>query len=161
MIDELNCAPCILESSFSKSCVHQVLNLFLALLLSSFSGDNLSAGDEDGEMNNLQIAIGRITRAIDWLKAFIFSMVLRMAGKKPPDVKEEAGETDTELYVLNHLEKETLADGLINCVQPSSVVSVPIARCESDVEEENSDESSDEDEGKVRELDYLGYLHLA
>ncbi|KAA0725547.1 Sodium channel protein type 4 subunit alpha A [Triplophysa tibetana] len=125
-----------------------VLNLFLALLLSSFSGDNLSTGDEDGEMNNLQIAIGRITRAIDWLKAFIASMVLRMVGKEPPDVKKEAGETDTELDALNHLQKETVADGLTNCVQPS-VVTVPIARCESDVEEEDSDESSDEDEGKV------------
>uniref|UniRef100_A0A6Q2WRZ3 Sodium channel protein n=1 Tax=Esox lucius TaxID=8010 RepID=A0A6Q2WRZ3_ESOLU len=37
-----------------------VLNLFLALLLSSFSSDNLSAPDDDGEMNNLQIALGRI-----------------------------------------------------------------------------------------------------
>ncbi|CAM9294027.1 unnamed protein product [Lampetra planeri] len=42
-----------------------VLNLFLALLLNSFSGDNLSAGDDDGEMNNLQIAVGRITRGIN------------------------------------------------------------------------------------------------
>lgn len=136
------------------SCDHQVLNLFLALLLSSFSGDNLSTGDEDGEMNNLQIAIGRITRAIDWLKAFIASMVLRMVGKKKPDVKKEAGETDTELEALNHLQKETVADSLTNCVQPS-VITVPIARCESDVEEEDSDESSDEDEGKVSQQSSL------
>lgn len=136
------------------SCDHQVLNLFLALLLSSFSGDNLSTGDEDGEMNNLQIAIGRITRAIDWLKAFIASMVLRMVGKKNPDVKKEAGETDTELEALNHLQKETVADSLTNCVQPS-VITVPIARCESDVEEEDSDESSDEDEGKVSQQSSL------
>ncbi|NXD37139.1 SCN2A protein, partial [Copsychus sechellarum] len=33
-----------------------VLNLFLALLLSSFSSDNLAATDDDNEMNNLQIA---------------------------------------------------------------------------------------------------------
>ena len=46
----------------------QVLNLFLALLLSSFSADNLSAPDEDGEMNNLQIAIARIQRGIGWLR---------------------------------------------------------------------------------------------
>ncbi|KAL2085248.1 hypothetical protein ACEWY4_018568 [Coilia grayii] len=46
----------------------QVLNLFLALLLSSFSADNLSAPDDDGEMNNLQIAIARIQRGIGWLR---------------------------------------------------------------------------------------------
>ncbi|XP_040208697.1 sodium channel protein type 4 subunit alpha-like isoform X6 [Rana temporaria] len=45
-----------------------VLNLFLALLLSSFSADNLSAPDEDGEMNNLQIAIARIQKGISFAK---------------------------------------------------------------------------------------------
>uniref|UniRef100_A0A8C1YB68 Sodium channel protein n=1 Tax=Cyprinus carpio TaxID=7962 RepID=A0A8C1YB68_CYPCA len=45
-----------------------VLNLFLALLLSSFSADNLSSPDEDGEMNNLQIAIARIQRGMLWLR---------------------------------------------------------------------------------------------
>uniref|UniRef100_A0A8C9U785 Sodium channel protein n=1 Tax=Scleropages formosus TaxID=113540 RepID=A0A8C9U785_SCLFO len=46
-----------------------VLNLFLALLLSSFSADNLAATDDDSEMNNLQIAVGRIHRGIDFVKA--------------------------------------------------------------------------------------------
>uniref|UniRef100_A0A8C4E7A5 Sodium channel protein n=1 Tax=Dicentrarchus labrax TaxID=13489 RepID=A0A8C4E7A5_DICLA len=45
-----------------------VLNLFLALLLSSFSADNLAATDDDSEMNNLQIAVGRIQRGIAFLK---------------------------------------------------------------------------------------------
>uniref|UniRef100_A0AAZ3Q557 Sodium channel protein n=1 Tax=Oncorhynchus tshawytscha TaxID=74940 RepID=A0AAZ3Q557_ONCTS len=46
-----------------------VLNLFLALLLSSFSSDNLSAPDDDGEMNNLQIALGRIKSGMGWLRS--------------------------------------------------------------------------------------------
>ncbi|XP_077461037.1 sodium channel protein type 2 subunit alpha-like isoform X2 [Stigmatopora argus] len=46
-----------------------VLNLFLALLLSSFSADNLAATDDDSEMNNLQIAVGRIQRGIAFLKS--------------------------------------------------------------------------------------------
>lgn len=46
----------------------QVLNLFLALLLSSFSADNLAATDEDSEMNNLQIAVSRIQRGISFIK---------------------------------------------------------------------------------------------
>ncbi|XP_073503120.1 sodium channel protein type 2 subunit alpha-like isoform X2 [Phyllobates terribilis] len=45
-----------------------VLNLFLALLLSSFSSDNLTATDDDNEMNNLQIAVGRIQKGIDFVK---------------------------------------------------------------------------------------------
>ncbi|XP_053546011.1 sodium channel protein type 2 subunit alpha-like isoform X8 [Bombina bombina] len=45
-----------------------VLNLFLALLLSSFSSDNLTATDDDNEMNNLQIAVGRIQNGIDFVK---------------------------------------------------------------------------------------------
>ncbi|XP_016296401.1 sodium channel protein type 4 subunit alpha A-like [Sinocyclocheilus anshuiensis] len=117
-----------------------VLNLFLALLLSSFSGDNLSGGDDDGEMNNLQIAIGRITRGLDWLKAFIASMFRQILEKKPPDNNEGGGEGDIELCALNHLDEGKMADGL----------TVPIARCESDVEEdEDSDESSDEEDGKA------------
>uniref|UniRef100_A0A3Q4GLG4 Sodium channel protein n=1 Tax=Neolamprologus brichardi TaxID=32507 RepID=A0A3Q4GLG4_NEOBR len=53
--------PCVRE------CVC-LLNLFLALLLSSFSSDNLSAPDDDGEMNNLHIAIHRITRGLAWCR---------------------------------------------------------------------------------------------
>ncbi|XP_060036403.1 sodium channel protein type 10 subunit alpha isoform X2 [Erinaceus europaeus] len=37
-----------------------VLNLFIALLLNSFSADNLTAPEEDGEVNNLQVALARI-----------------------------------------------------------------------------------------------------
>uniref|UniRef100_A0A8C5N9C9 Sodium channel protein type 3 subunit alpha-like n=1 Tax=Gouania willdenowi TaxID=441366 RepID=A0A8C5N9C9_GOUWI len=46
-----------------------LLNLFLALLLSSFSCDNLSSPDDDGEMNNLHIAIHRINRGLHWTQA--------------------------------------------------------------------------------------------
>ena len=53
----------------------QVLNLFLALLLSSFSADSLAASDEDGEMNNLQIAIARITWGIGFAKAFLVGLL--------------------------------------------------------------------------------------
>uniref|UniRef100_A0A674AL96 Sodium channel protein n=1 Tax=Salmo trutta TaxID=8032 RepID=A0A674AL96_SALTR len=53
-----------------------VLNLFLALLLSSFSSDNLSAPDDDGEMNNLQIAIGRIKSGMSWLRSQVGHLIL-------------------------------------------------------------------------------------
>ncbi|XP_058144220.1 sodium channel protein type 10 subunit alpha [Dasypus novemcinctus] len=37
-----------------------VLNLFIALLLNSFSADNLTAPEDDGEVNSLQVALARI-----------------------------------------------------------------------------------------------------
>ncbi|XP_013001731.1 sodium channel protein type 10 subunit alpha isoform X1 [Cavia porcellus] len=37
-----------------------VLNLFIALLLNSFSADNLTTPDDDGEVNKLQVALGRL-----------------------------------------------------------------------------------------------------
>uniref|UniRef100_A0A3Q3EBL2 Sodium channel protein n=1 Tax=Labrus bergylta TaxID=56723 RepID=A0A3Q3EBL2_9LABR len=54
-----------------------VLNLFLALLLSSFSSDNLSAPDEDGDLNNIQIAIARINAGVSWLATNISSLFNR------------------------------------------------------------------------------------
>ncbi|XP_046903387.1 sodium channel, voltage-gated, type I-like, alpha [Hypomesus transpacificus] len=59
-----------------------VLNLFLALLLSSFSADNLAATDDDSEMNNLQTAIGRIQRAADFTKALMCRTVHRVCLRK-------------------------------------------------------------------------------
>ena len=53
----------------------QVLNLFLALLLSSFSADSLAASDEDGEMNNLQIAVARIKWGVGFAKAFLVGLL--------------------------------------------------------------------------------------
>uniref|UniRef100_A0AAQ4RJB4 Sodium channel protein n=1 Tax=Gasterosteus aculeatus aculeatus TaxID=481459 RepID=A0AAQ4RJB4_GASAC len=58
-----------------------VLNLFLALLLSSFSGDNLAAPEEEGE-NNLQIAINRISQAVAWAKKWILEQFWTLTGKR-------------------------------------------------------------------------------
>ncbi|XP_049419579.1 sodium channel protein type 4 subunit alpha A isoform X2 [Epinephelus fuscoguttatus] len=141
-----------------------VLNLFLALLLSSFSGDNLSAGDDDGEMNNLQIAIGRITRGIDWFKAFAIRTVLQILGRKPKEPEEpERGPTDdedpkAEEIEMNHLDTGQnfkMADGIPNCLvegRPSGFIvdgelslNVPIAQGESDFENLGEDEEDDGD----------------
>ncbi|ROL50660.1 Sodium channel protein type 8 subunit alpha [Anabarilius grahami] len=60
-----------------------VLNLFLALLLSSFSADNLAATDDDGEMNNLQISVIRIKKGIAWFKIHVRLLVAHILKKKP------------------------------------------------------------------------------
>ncbi|KAM3592526.1 uncharacterized protein V6R79_020777 [Siganus canaliculatus] len=141
-----------------------VLNLFLALLLSSFSGDNLSVGEDDGEMNNLQIAIGRITRGINWSKAFVIRTVLQILGRKPPEPTDEdptAGNEDPkpEEIEMNHLDSGQnfkMADGISNCLvegrPPGFTVDgelslhVPIALGESDFENLGEDDDDDDDE---------------
>ncbi|XP_063076806.1 sodium channel protein type 4 subunit alpha A [Engraulis encrasicolus] len=135
-----------------------VLNLFLALLLSSFSGDNLSAGDDEGE-NNLQIAVGRITRGIDWAKAHLAGLMrqLLQGGKKSSADDEGGGEVelDKDGLPMNHLDK--MADGMPNNNLGNRSLKVPIAKGESDVsDEEESDEeeeeSDEEDDEKKKEL---------
>ncbi|XP_074519855.1 sodium channel protein type 4 subunit alpha A [Halichoeres trimaculatus] len=152
-----------------------VLNLFLALLLSSFSGDNLSVGDDDGEMNNLQIAIGRITRGIDWVKAFMVQTILQVVGRKPREPEEPGQEEDAkaEQIEMNHLDTGQdvkMADGLSNCLvqgRPPGIIvdgevdlTVPIAMVESDFEnldddEDEDDEDDDEDSGSDEKLNLL------
>ncbi|XP_056390533.1 sodium channel protein type 2 subunit alpha isoform X1 [Hyla sarda] len=65
-----------------------VLNLFLALLLSSFSSDNLTATDDDNEMNNLQIAVGRIQRGIDFFKKTVRECLQKAFVKKQKALDE-------------------------------------------------------------------------
>lgn len=139
-----------------------MLNLFLALLLSSFSGDNLSS-DDDGEMNNLQIAIGRINWGIDWVKASVRHMVLQLLGKKATGDKEGGegieGNPEKETFALNHLDTcqdSKMADGMTNCVDGLQAdgemsLNVPIAQGETDFE--NDDDysgsfTSDEENGQ-------------
>uniref|UniRef100_A0A8D3CY63 Sodium channel protein n=1 Tax=Scophthalmus maximus TaxID=52904 RepID=A0A8D3CY63_SCOMX len=137
-----------------------VLNLFLALLLSSFSGDNLST-EEDGEMNNLQIAIGRITRGINWFKAFAMQTVLQILGRNPKEQEDAAMEgaaPKMETIEMNHSDTSQdlkMPDGLPNCLvegRPSGFIvdgelslNVPIAQGESDfeyLEEDDEDEQN-------------------
>ncbi|KAH0626962.1 hypothetical protein JD844_002291 [Phrynosoma platyrhinos] len=94
-----------------------VLNLFLALLLSSFSADSLAASDEDGEMNNLQIAIGRITRGIDYVKKHVLLLLHRELKEKTEPPTEEQDDSKKENFVLNHMDtgqdfKSEFMDGI-------------------------------------------------
>ncbi|XP_077406943.1 sodium channel protein type 4 subunit alpha A [Vanacampus margaritifer] len=129
-----------------------VLNLFLALLLSSFSGDNLSTADDDGELNNLQISVVRITRGIDWLKAAVAVMLRRILDKKPKS-SEDANTEAVEMNDLNAGGDVKKADGMVNCLAPrrtsgtildgERALSVPIAQGESDYENLDDDDDYD------------------
>ncbi|XP_018091363.1 sodium channel protein type 2 subunit alpha isoform X2 [Xenopus laevis] len=83
-----------------------VLNLFLALLLSSFSSDNLTATDDDNEMNNLQIAVGRIQRGIAYVKKTIRECIQKAFVKKQKGLDEmkplEELQNKNESCLFNH-----------------------------------------------------------
>uniref|UniRef100_A0AAZ3RB99 Sodium channel protein n=1 Tax=Oncorhynchus tshawytscha TaxID=74940 RepID=A0AAZ3RB99_ONCTS len=144
-----------------------VLNLFLALLLSSFSSDNLSAPDEDGEMNNIQIAVARIHTGFAWLMRNVtelFNGNLKKRRLMTKDVQISVKLTP----VANHVESnggvgvgvvgvigrygEKVPDDDSYMTNPNLTISVPIAPGESDVEfpeegevEEETESSEDED----------------
>ncbi|CAB1434025.1 unnamed protein product [Pleuronectes platessa] len=134
-----------------------VLNLFLALLLSSFSSDNLSAPDEDGDLNNIQIAIARIQSGVSWLA----TRVGRLFNRSSKHDKQKDREASQAIKLVgNHVESN---GGIFVCygdkyiipeedsymTNPNLTVIVPIAPGESDVEfpeeEEISESSEDED----------------
>nr|XP_015812914.2 sodium channel protein type 4 subunit alpha [Nothobranchius furzeri] len=134
-----------------------VLNLFLALLLSSFSSDNLSAPDEDGDLNNIQIAIARMHSGITWLIRSVVSLFHRDVRGRKHKAKEAnqaiglAGnhaESNGGIF-SNYGEKSIIPEGDSYMTNPNLTVIVPIAPGESDVEfleeEENSESSEDED----------------
>uniref|UniRef100_A0A3B4H6P8 Sodium channel protein n=1 Tax=Pundamilia nyererei TaxID=303518 RepID=A0A3B4H6P8_9CICH len=148
-----------------------VLNLFLALLLSSFSADNLAATDDDGEPNNLQLAVARIKLGIAWFKRF-FHWLFYHYDKQP--VEDEQKPLD-EMYekklncIANHtvdinrgldyakngngttsgigssVGKYMIDDDYMSFIHnPNLTVCVPIAVGESDFENLNTEDFSSE-----------------
>ncbi|XP_046700974.1 sodium channel, voltage-gated, type I-like, alpha isoform X3 [Silurus meridionalis] len=145
-----------------------VLNLFLALLLSSFSADNLAATNDDSEMNNLQIAVGRIHNGVAFMKAHLHSFFHSDCFRRRPNkVKEEddlkngkklaemSTHTTVELIKDPGCEKEAsgVDSGSDNFIfDPTVSVSVPIAIADSDPEghDDLSSFSSDMEEDKEK-----------
>ncbi|NWH53416.1 SCN5A protein, partial [Fregata magnificens] len=151
-----------------------VLNLFLALLLSSFSADNLSAPDEDGEMNNLQLAFARINRGLQYVKHTTWDFccnvlrhpkttaekkaMMKLAaqntgalnncvnshtaaelGKDMENHKENHAEDGMNKIAEKHLGIRDNDDFMTN---PDLSICVPIAVGESDIEEEDEEQST-------------------
>ncbi|XP_043103972.1 sodium channel, voltage-gated, type I-like, alpha [Puntigrus tetrazona] len=150
-----------------------VLNLFLALLLSSFSADNLAVPGEDAEKNNLQIAVGRIKKGFAVVKAclhnFFWSGCIRKRKQKKKTVdgniilRNCKGINDSSNHTTLELGKTTGCTGMDSDTEdfisnPSLTVSVPIAVEESDFEclntEDFSSLSSDlDDKEKLSDVD--------
>ncbi|XP_043549833.1 sodium channel, voltage-gated, type I-like, alpha isoform X1 [Chiloscyllium plagiosum] len=151
-----------------------VLNLFLALLLSSFSADNLAATDDDSEMNNLQIAVGRIQKGIDYVKRNTRELIHRVfiRRKVTEDIKPlDDLHSKKDIYISDHAAVEITKDidyhkdgncttcgigssmGKYNTDEndymsfihnPSLTVTVPIAVGESDFENLNTEDFTSE-----------------
>lgn len=145
-----------------------MLNLFLALLLSSFSADNLAATEDDSEMNNLQIAIGRIHNGIAYAKSLIRNRCHRdkKKGKSEDKSLEELHKGLGPNGVPNHTIKDFAKNGSADVFgvdkngdkyivssksddsimsfinNPSLTVTVPIAAGESDFENLNTEDFS-------------------
>uniref|UniRef100_A0A4W6FYX0 Sodium channel protein n=1 Tax=Lates calcarifer TaxID=8187 RepID=A0A4W6FYX0_LATCA len=122
-----------------------VLNLFLALLLSSFSADNLAATDDDSEMNNLQIAIGRIHKGIAFTKSLLRSScnsVCLKEKKKGKGDEKSLDELHKSLGPNGYIVSSKSDDSLSFINNPSLTVTVPIAVGESDFENLNTEDFS-------------------
>ncbi|OWK02821.1 hypothetical protein Celaphus_00010257 [Cervus elaphus hippelaphus] len=148
-----------------------VLNLFLALLLSSFSADNLTAPDDDGEMNNLQLALARIQRGLRFVKRTTWDFccgLLQRPPQKPaalasqgqlpgciatssPPPPPEAEKAPPARKETRFEEGQRPGQGASGEAEP---VCVPIAVAESDTEDPEEDEkslSTEEESSKQQE----------
>lgn len=138
-----------------------MLNLFIALLLNSFSADNLTAPEDDGEMNNLQVALARIHtfahRTIKSLRSFFHRPCLI------PQTKAEAQLVVKIPLSSSKAENHIAADAVMGSpgglpalrgpgvdhndfiTNPNVWVSVPIAEGESDLDDLEEEEEEEED----------------
>uniref|UniRef100_A0A671XYD1 Sodium channel protein n=1 Tax=Sparus aurata TaxID=8175 RepID=A0A671XYD1_SPAAU len=155
-----------------------VLNLFLALLLSSFSADNLAATDDDGEPNNLQLAMARIKIGIAWIKEnmriFVATQPIEdeqkpldeMYEKKLNCIANHTVDINRELdYAKNgngttsgigsSVGKYMIDEDYMSFIHnPNLTVCVPIAVGESDFENLNTEDfSSESDVENSKDLD--------
>uniref|UniRef100_A0A6Q2ZBT3 Sodium channel protein n=1 Tax=Esox lucius TaxID=8010 RepID=A0A6Q2ZBT3_ESOLU len=159
-----------------------VLNLFLALLLSSFSADNLASSDDDGEQNNLQIAVIRIKTGIAWAKVFVAEVMKKV--HKPLKSEDEQKPLDEFDEKLNCIANQKGIDinreldfvngttsGIGSSVgkymidedhmsfihNPNLTVCVPIAVGESDFENLNTEDfSSESDVENSKDVSNMG-----
>ncbi|XP_032315074.1 sodium channel protein type 10 subunit alpha [Camelus ferus] len=136
-----------------------VLNLFIALLLNSFSADNLTAPEEDGEVNKLQVALARIQvfsrRTKKALRSFLSRPCLLPRPKSEPQLVVKLPLSTTK--AKNHIAADTAVGspgGLLApqgprddhsdfITNPNIWVSVPIAEGESDLDELEDDGEED------------------
>ncbi|NWZ83319.1 SCN5A protein, partial [Poecile atricapillus] len=153
-----------------------VLNLFIALLLSSFSADSLQTTEDDGEMNNLRIAFARIRKGFHFVKSATWDACCRklrqiktvhrkkikLTAQNSLGFKSEETKSCKENYNNEWIEKNgDKCPGLEDFVRnPNIFVCVPIAEAENTSEGFEDDdklstftdtECSKQDENQLRQ----------
>ncbi|RMC04726.1 hypothetical protein DUI87_17896 [Hirundo rustica rustica] len=133
-----------------------VLNLFIALLLSSFSADSLQTTEDDGEMNNLRIAFARIHKGVHLVKSVtwdaccrklrqikkVHKKKIKLTAQNSLGFKSEETKSCKENYNNEWIEKNRdKCPGLEDFIRnPNVFVCVPIA------EAENTSEGFEDDD---------------
>ncbi|KAF1660148.1 Sodium channel protein type 5 subunit alpha, partial [Aptenodytes patagonicus] len=133
-----------------------VLNLFIALLLNSFSTDCLQTAEDDGEMNNLRIAFARIRKGFHFVKSVTWDTCcgklrhikkahrkkIKLTAQNPLGFKCEKIKNCKESYNNEWAEKNgDKCSGLEDFItNPNVFVCVPIA------EAENTSEGFEDDD---------------
>nr|ASY04967.1 Nav1.8 [Antrozous pallidus] len=133
-----------------------VLNLFIALLLNSFSADNLTAPEEDGDMNNLQVALARVQafghRSMKTLRSFFHRPCLFSRTKAEPQLAVKIPLSSSKAKNHSAADAALGRSGGLSAprdpggshsdfiTNPDVWISVPIAEGESDLEEEEEEE---------------------
>ncbi|XP_073401868.1 sodium channel protein type 2 subunit alpha-like isoform X3 [Dendrobates tinctorius] len=157
-----------------------LLNLFLALLLSSFSSDNLCTNEVDSELNNLQVAIGRIRKGLAYAKKRLLEFFQKLfLSTEEEDVDNRKRHQDQTIKYDNGIYTNVVVDNVKNqdfckVLDGTNAVNrvidkkvsiadndkqylinvVPIAVGESDLDKQNSEDSgsdSDFDEDKEKD----------
>ncbi|RLW11307.1 hypothetical protein DV515_00001314 [Chloebia gouldiae] len=133
-----------------------VLNLFIALLLNSFSADSLQTTEDDGEMKNLRIAFARIRKGFHFVKSVtwdaccrklrqikkVHKKKIKLTAQNSLGLKSEETKSCKENYKNEWIEKNSdKCPGLEDFVRnPNVFVCVPIA------EAENTSEGFEDDD---------------
>ncbi len=90
-----------------------LLNLFLALLLSSFGADKLKIDDKDEEINKIQDAIDRIKRFFIFLAVKLINLVkfcLCISKKKQTGVKENSQKEENKIEMIEKSRDDNKVD---------------------------------------------------
>ena len=158
--------------------------------MSSFSSDNLTAIEEDTDANNLQTAVARIKKGINYVKQTLREFILKAFSTKPEISREISRTEDLNFKKENYISNHTLAEmskdhnfhkekdktsGFGNSMDkylveesdcqsfihnPSLTVTVPIAPGESDLEFMNTEELSSDSDSEYSKGVRLFYTHF-
>ncbi|KAK2494435.1 hypothetical protein MC885_005761 [Smutsia gigantea] len=132
-----------------------VLNLFIALLLNSFSADSLAAPEDDGEMHNLHVALARIRalgrcsqkalqsttgwpRLLPWPKTEP-QLVVKLSLSSSKAENTGAASTAGESPERPPSPRDATSDNGDFITNPNIWVSVPIAEGEPDLDAQEDD----------------------